>query len=412
MKITDIRTMLLRGPRLHNVGGGQGTATKLIVQVDTDAGLYGLGEADNFMGVREAIGYIRESVIGRDPLEIGPIVSEMLYGTLPPHPSASRRDVNRHSSTFRPVLMCSPTATPTGPIAWGMSGVEIALCDLAGKICRTPVYNLLGGKFRDRVRVYLDRSSPDDVANLDAWKQMGLQVVEEGFTHMKFDIDFTAPDYTEDVWNRSIPLPHMNQIVERISAVRQAVGWNTEICVDGHMHFNTTTAIQLAHELAPLKLTWFEDPTPITNPDSCAEVRAKSQIPICVGEMFIAEHFRLFIDSHACDIIHPDIMFCGGLHEARKIADYAELNHIPMAMHGNGGSLATIAAAHVAAASRNFMGLEYHWIESTWIGEYVYREGVPLFADGYIPLPDIPGLGVELNREVCEKYLAPSEKML
>ena len=130
------------------------------------------------------------------------------------------------------------------------------------------------------------------------------------------------------------------------------------------MHYNATDAIRLANELAPLRLSWLEDPCPITNPDSCASVRAKSPIPICVGEMFIAEQFRTFIDQKACDIIHPDVMFSGGLHETRRIADYAELHHLPMAMHGNGGCLATIAAAHVAAASRNFIGLEYHHQET------------------------------------------------
>jgi len=127
--------------------------------------------------------------------------------------------------------------------------------------------------------------------------------------------------------------------------------------------------------------------------------------------MFIAEQFRLFIDQKACDIIHPDVMFSGGLHETRKIADYADLHHLPMAMHGNGGSLATIAAAHVAAASRNFLGLEYHYVETPWIGQFVQRD-IPLFENGYVGLTDAPGLGVELNTKVCRKHLVPGESIL
>lgn len=404
MKITDVRSMLLRGPRQHSLGGAPGVATKLLIRVDTDAGIYGLGEADDFPGVRDTLGRIRPFLIGRDPLDVAPLVSEMLYGTVPPHPPRSGPDASP-----RPAM--SPSATPTGPIAWTMSGVEIALCDLAGKALGAPVYRLLGGKYRDRIRIYLDRSAPADVDDLVAWKRMAAAVVEDGFTQMKFDIDYTAPDFTEDVWNRSISRRQMNRIVERLAAVREAAGWDFEICVDCHMHYNAVDAIRLANELTPLKPTWLEDPTPITNPDSCAAVREKSPIPICVGEMFIAEQFRLFIDRRACDIIHPDVIFAGGLHETRRIAGYAELHHIPMAMHGNGGCLATIAAAHVAAASRNFLGLEYHFIESKWIGDFVRREGVPLFADGHLALTDAPGLGVELDEEVCQRHLAPGESL-
>ena len=411
MKVTQVRSMLLTGPLVHGVGGGHGTSNKLVVRVDTDEGVYGLGETDYFMGVREAIEHIGTRLVGRDPLQIRPFLSEIIYGTLPPHSTQSVQEAKNYPKGFKAVLMCSPTATPTGPIIWGMSGVEIALCDLAGKMLNTPVYNLLGGKFRDRVRIYLDRSSPKDIDNLDAWQRMAVQVVEDGFTQMKFDIDYTAPDYTEDVWNRSISIEQMNRIVERLTAVRDAVGWDVEICVDCHMHYNVMDAIRLANELAHLKLMWLEDPTPIISPDSCAEVRGKSPIPICVGEMFIAEQFRLFIDRGACDIVHPDIMFAGGVHETRNIADYADLNYLPMAMHGNGGCLATIAAAHVAAATKNFLGLEYHFIETDWIGDFVKREGVPLFSEGYIQLTDAPGLSVELNEEVCERYLAPGESL-
>ena len=406
MRITDIRSMRLMGPMLHAVGGEQRTITKIIVRVDTDTGLYGLGEADDFMGVRESIEHIKTCLVGRDPLAIRPFVSEMLYGAFP-----TGADSRYHTASFQPSSTMSPTATPTGAIAWGMSGVEIALCDLAGKALNTPVYNLFGGKYRDRVRIYLDRSSPKDVDNLDAWKRMASDVVEGGFTQMKFDIEQVARDFTEDTWNRSIPARQMRKIVERLTVVRETAGWDVEVCVDCHMHYNATDAIRLANELAPLKMMWLEDPTPITNPDSCASVREKSPIPICVGEMFIAEQFRLFIDRKACDIIHPDVIFAGGLHETCKIADYADLHHLPMAMHSNGGSLATIAAAHVAAASRNFLGLEYHFIETDWVGEYVLRKGAPLFQDGFLPLTDAPGLGIELNEQVCGQNLAPGESL-
>ena len=409
MKITDIRSMRLWGPRNHGVGGGTAKIAKVIVRVDTDAGLYGLGEVDDFMGVRQGLAYMREYFLGRDPFAANAIVSEMLYGTQAPNPAGVRRGPMGQSNLIA-VSMCSPTATPWGPVAWAASGVDIALCDLIGKALQTPAYNLLGGKFRERAKVYLDRSSPDDIADLSAWKKMAEETAASGFTQMKFDIDFMATECVADVWNRSLSLKQINRIVERLETVRRATGPDFEICVDCHMQYNVPDAIRVANALAHLKLLWLEDPTPITNPDSCAQVRAKSPVPICVGEMFIAEQFRLFVERGACDILHPDVLFCGGMHELRRIADYAELQHLPVAFHGNGGALATIAAAHVGVASRNFIGLEYHFIETPWIGDYVRRD-LPLFRDGHVALTDAPGLGVELDREVCRQHLAPGEAL-
>src|SRR5207249_2958280 len=159
------------------------------------------------------------------------------------------------------------------------------LCDLIGKALKTPAYNLLGGKFRDKVRVYLDRSSPVEVAKLDSWRKMAAETAESGFTQMKFDIDFIASDCVPDVWNRSLSLKQINKMVERLGVVRKTVGPDFELCVDCHMQYNVPDAVRVANALAPLNLLWLEDPTPIINPDSCAEVRARSPIAICVGEM-------------------------------------------------------------------------------------------------------------------------------
>ncbi|MEP6536498.1 MAG: mandelate racemase/muconate lactonizing enzyme family protein [Bryobacteraceae bacterium] len=411
MKITNIRTLRLRGPRPHSVGGKEGEVTRLILRVDTDAGIYGLGESQDFMGVLEAVDYIRACLTGRSPFDVRPAVSDMLYGTLPPHHSNAQYDGRKFDSFYQPIASYAPTATPAGPILWAISAVEMALCDLVGKALQTPCYNLFGGKCRDKVGIYLDRSSPLASDDLDAWRGMAADTMAAGFSHMKFDIEHTAPDYTRDVWNRSINGPQLRRIAERLRAVRETAGWDAEICVDGHMCFNAVDAVRLAHELADLKLMWLEDPVPITNPDALASVRAQSSIPICTGEMFNAEQFRLFIDRRSCDIIHPDVLFCGGLHETRRIADYAELHYMPMAMHGNGGALATIAAAHVAAGVRNFLGLEYHFYEAAWIGEFVSREGTPLFDNGKITLTDAPGLGVELNRQVCLQHLDAGQSM-
>ncbi len=409
MKVTGIRSMRLFGPRIHGVGGETGGMSgKIVVRVDTDAGLYGLGEADDFMGVRQGIEYMNRYFMGRDPFEANAIVSEMLWASLPPHPSTARHGTMPGGIIAVP--SSGPTAIPFGPVVWAASGVDIALCDLLGKALGVPAYQLLGGKFRDRIRIYLDRSSPPDIANPEAWRTMARDAVDQGFTQAKFDIDFMASDRVVDVWNRSLSLDQINRIVERLAIVRETVGPDFELCVDLHCQYNVPDAIRLAYALAPLNLLWLEDPTADLDLDACVAVRSRSPIALCLGEMFIAEQFRLFVDHGAVDILHPDVMFCGGMHEMRRIADYADLHRLPLAMHGNGGAIATIAAAHVAAASRNFLGLEYHFIETPWIGSVVRRDR-PLFEDGHVALTDAPGLGIELDEEVCRSVLAPGETL-
>ena len=134
-------------------------------------------------------------------------------------------------------------------------------------------------------------------------------------------------------------------------------------------------AIRVAQALAPLNLLWLEDPPTDVNLDALPRRQGGVPIALCVGEMFIPEQFRLFIDHGAIDILHPDVLFCGGMHDLRRIADYADLHRLPLAMHGNGGALAAISAAQVAAASRTFLGLEYHFIETPWLSDYVRRVG-------------------------------------
>jgi len=393
MHITDIRSMLLTGPDKHGIGGQARNWSILVVRVDTDAGIYGLGEALNYMGVRQALDHIKGRLVGRDPLSIHPIAMDLIYGALPPH-----------------AMPGCPNDVPFGPIVWATGAVEMALCDLVGKALGAPAYALLGGKYRERIPIYLDRSAPSRREDLSAWKALALETAERGFQHMKFDIDYMAPELTADVWNRSVSLPQLNRIVERLSAAREAVGPDLEIAADCHRQYDVNSAIRLAQALAPLRLRWLEDPTPFVNPDALFDVREKSPIPICVGEDFIAEEFRLFIDRRACDIIHPDVLFTGGLHEARRIAEYAELHYLPMAMHNNGSALATVAACHVAAASRNFIGLEYHFHDSPWLTGLVDL-GRPLFQDGHVLLDDAPGLGIVLNEKFCRPYLAAGETL-
>ena len=390
MKITNVRTMLVEGPDTHGIGGIGRTIYNLLVRVDTDSGEYGLGEAANFLGDREGMAYAKEWLKGKDPLAINPFIRVMLSGGLPP---------------YDPQM--SPTATVDGGVVWAVSGIEMALCDLAGKILKTPVYNLLGGAFRQRIRIYLDRSGVVDPTDISQWRALAQRVRDEGFADYKFDAEWIAPELSQDPWNRQMRAEQVRHTYERLAAVREVAGPDAEIALDGHMSFDVETAIRLARALEPLNLKWFEDPVPIINFDAQKRVRDESPIPICAGEMLVPDQFREMIDRRAVDIIHPDLLMVGGLHEAKKVADYADMNAIPLAIHNNGGGMNTIASAHLAAACPNFIGLECHFWGARWAGEIVRREGVPLFDEqGFVPLTDAPGYGVEIDEAMARKHLS------
>jgi len=397
VRVTDVRTMRLLGPDPHGIGGRSRTYEFLFVRIDTDAGVTGTGEAAAFPGVEDEIRRCREWLLGRDPFEMRPIVRALMYGALP-------ADGNLPA----PSIMSS-TATQVGPPVWGASGVEMALCDLTGKALGVSVSTLLGGSFRGRVRVYLDRSGVPDPSDHDAWRQLADRAVADGFNFLKFDLEQVAPEMTADAWNRSLTTAQIDEIHDRLSVIRDRVGSGTEIALDGHMCFDVDSALRAAQALRPLRLRWLEDPIPVTSATSLAEVRQRSPIPICGGEMFTAEQFRQFVEASAIDIGHPDVLFVGGLHEARRVADLLDVFNLPFALHNNGSALATVAAAHVGASSPNLLGLEYHFHDATWIGALA-RRNRPLFEDGAITVDDAPGLGAELDPTVCRRYLAPGEQ--
>ena len=397
MRITDVRTMRLTGPDPHGIGGQARMYSFLIVRVDTDAGIHGIGEALAFPGVEDAIDAGREWIVGRDPLSIGPIVRGLTYGALPgPNPD----------EPAGPLM--SSTATVVGPPAWAAAGVEMALWDLAGKALETPAHVLLGGAYRDAVRVYLDRSGVADPTDLSAWRGLGERVVAEGFDWLKLDLEQIAPDMTLDPWSRQISSAQLDAIVERVAAVRDAIGPAVDLGIDAHFCFDVESAIRAAIALAPLRPRWLEDPVPITSPTSLARVRAASPVPIAAGEQYTAEQFRLAFEAGAIDIAHPDVLFVGGLGEARNVGVLADLWYTPLAFHTNGSAVAAIATAHVASTIPGLLGMEYHFYDATWVGE-VARRDVPLFVAGEVPLTDAPGLGLELDDELCRRYLAPGE---
>lgn len=388
MRVTQVTTCLLRGTDPHGIGGQPRERSIRLIRIETDAGLTGIGEATELIGVVEAIRYCASWLVGRDPLDVSVFIRAMFYGGLPP---------------ARPWI--SPTGTVTGPIAWAVSGVEMALLDLKGKALGAPAYSLLGGCFRRDVPVYLDRSGAAGPFDKDggAWRNLVERSIDEGFGDFKLDLEWIAPELTADPWARSMPLHQVDLVAKRLADVRAWAGPEATIALDGHMLFDATTAIELARGVESVRPRWLEDPVPLLNMDALADVRRHSPIPICTGESLVAEQFVSLLSRGACDIVHPDVLHTGGMLEMFRIGQMADHAYLPMAIHNDGAAVATIAAAHVAAATPNFLGLEYHFYDAPWMAAIVEREG-GLFSAGHVTLDEAPGLGIELNMHVMEDH--------
>ena len=401
IKITSVSTMVLKGQDSHGLGGRTRTWHLIVVKIETNNGLYGYGECPHwqrgYFGVRETIDYIGNRLIGSNPFEIKKIIEEHFNGARPPHQPRS----------------LPATILPIGPIVWAMSGIEMALLDIIGKNSGLPVHVLLGGKFRNKVPVYLDRSGPTDVSNLDEWKKLAKNTIESGYNKFKFDIDFIAPDFVNDVWSRTIERGQMLAIEKRLSSVREAVGDSADISVDCHMNYDLTSSIELSKVLENIGISWLEDPIPVMDLKTLSMLRKKSRVPICAGEMYTFDLAKLAIELKAIDIIHPDILFAGGLYETRKICELAEANGLPVAFHNNSTALGFLATAHLGSSIANTRALEYHFFDADWSKNWIHRiGGKPLIKDGYIEVDDAPGLGCELNEKLCLKLLAPGEKYI
>lgn len=401
IQITNVNTMVLRGEDSHGLGGEPRTWHFIVVKIETNNGLHGYGECPHwqrgYFGVRETIDYIGKRIIGLNPFNVKKIVEEHFNGARPPHQPRS----------------LPATILPVGPIVWAMSGIEMALLDIIGKQSLLPVHALLGGRFRGKVPVYLDRSGPVNFANLDEWRKLTSKTIESGYTKFKFDIDYVAPDYVSDVWSRTISRKQMLAIAKRLSVVREVAGDSAEISVDCHMNYDLVSSIELSKVLSSIGISWLEDPVPVMALDTLSEIRKKSSVPICGGEMYTFDIANLAMNLKALDILHPDILFAGGLYETQKICELASANGLPVAFHNNSTALGFTATAHLGASIKNVIALEYHFYDAEWSKNWVIRSNSnSLISDGFIELDDTPGLGCELNEKICRQLLAPGEKYI
>lgn len=373
LKITDLKTAFIagHGPQLH-------------VRIYTDAGLVGQGEAtDAALGGAALIAGWRRFMINQDPLNVEAIWERI-----------------RTMGVF--------AGAQGGQYITALSGLEIALWDLAGKAVGLPVYQLLGGKVRDRVRVYCDSANhhPDDPKA----REKLAEIEAMGFTALKIDIDEAADPARFDRVNWTASNGEIDRMVKEVAFVREILGKRTDLAVDMHGRYDATTGKRVAIELEPFRLLWLEEPVPAENIDVMRDIRQATKTPICCGEnLFLRHGFRELLEKRAADIIMPDIQKCGGLLEARKIADMAHVYNVPFAPHCVVSPIGYMASCHVCAAVPNFLVLEWHWITRLQRWKEFAREG-EIIEKGYVTVTDRPGIGVEMNDAAVRGMLMPGSK--
>jgi L-alanine-DL-glutamate epimerase-like enolase superfamily enzyme len=283
-----------------------------------------------------------------------------------------------------------------GAVMSAISGIETALWDITGQMAGVPIWQLLGGQFRDSIRLYCDCHAGDE-ETAEAYAAKAKAVEGLGFSAIKFDID-PLPS-RRDRYNRAISNDDIAHYVEVVTAMRESLDSNTDLAIDAHWAYAPVDILKVAHAFEDLSLLWLEDPIPAENAEAMARVTAATRTPICTGEnLYTRFGFRELLQNEGADIISPDLAKAGGLLEGRRIADLADLYYVPVAPHNIGSPIETVATCHVCAAVPNFLALEFHHQENPVWNELIL-EG-PLIAEGHIAVPDRPGLGVTLNEDV------------
>src|SRR6266849_4175549 len=382
VKITDVKIMIVRGTWDWN-----------LIKIETDSGLYGIGEAYWGWGVKDLVlNKMKDIILGEDPLNVDKLYTKML-------------------------MQSAGAGAIAGVTMTAASGIEIALWDLCGRILQTPVCNLLGGRFRDRIRFYRTLQIVRNVDDMAQWRAQAqaAQAEKWGWTAFKFQGDGVPPradpGYTEpghDRYGRGLTQKDYRRIVKGMETVRETLGPDGDFGIECHWKYDTRDVIRLAHELEHVHPMWLEDPVPPDNAEAMARVTHEVNVPILTGEnLYGRQGFRKLIELQACDAIHIDIPKSGGLLESKKISDMADMYYICTACHNPASPLGTLASCHAAAAMRDFRIHELaNWVD--WWPDLVVREG-PFWENGYFTIQDKPGYGVEINADVAKAHLAPGE---
>jgi L-alanine-DL-glutamate epimerase-like enolase superfamily enzyme len=348
-----------------------------IIRIDTNQGVYGLGEV--FAASTKGCALMLKShLLGKNPLQI--------------------------SSILRPLR------NSAGQYFWntGYGAIDLALHDIAGKVYGVPVWRLLGEKLRDRTLIYCDTTGHKDPK---VYARRVAARKKAGYKFFKMDL-YTSlvRDRPGAVNSRGIATDKgLGYLCEILAAGREVIGWDTPLATDHFGPLNVDDAIRYARAFEPYDLAWAEDFIPYCwiNWRGFKAIKEASTTPVLTGEQAfgLEEGFRDLIDNYAVDIIHPDYVASGGFREIKRIADYAAGHGIPTAIHQPGSPIGQIAMAHLAAVLTNFVCCEHHAADMPWWDDLVKGPSKPIIKDGYVEVPNTPGLGVELNEEVVKEHL-------
>ncbi|MEX0761494.1 MAG: mandelate racemase/muconate lactonizing enzyme family protein [Dehalococcoidia bacterium] len=380
LKITDMRIAVV----------GHANWRWPIIQIYTNQGITGLGEVRDGASARYALA-LKSRLMGENPC-----------------------DVDR---LFRKIKQFGGH----GRFGGGVCGVEMALMDLAGKAYNVPAFMIAGGKFRDKIRVYADTPARKDP------KEMGHALkgrMDRGFTFLKMDIGSWIAADVEGGISYPDGMLETNQVMhpftgiqvtdkgieamcDYVAQVREIVGYKVPIAADHFGHIGVENCIKIARALDQFSLAWYEDMIPWQFTDQWLRLKNSCATPVCTGEdIYLKEGFYDLFDARAISIAHPDLATSGGILETKKIGDMAQEKGIAMALHQAGSPVVAMANVHCAAATENFTGLEMHSVDLPWWDDLVDGLPKPIIQDGYVQVPDGPGLGITLNEEACREHMA------
>lgn len=362
-----------------------------IIRIDTNQGISGYGEVRDGASKTYAL-MLKSRILNMNPCNIEQI--------------------------FRKLRQFGGVRSQAG----GVVAIEEACWDLAGKVYNVPIYQMLGGKYRDRLRCYCDTADAPDPKvfgeRMNARKALG-------FTWFKADIGINAhlrnipgtitgnptgtvregpKDHTltgVEITNKGAEL-----MAEYIMKVREVVGWEVPISTDHFGQMGLNSIIRLGKAFEKCNLAWMEDVVPWYEKDILKKVSDAIDVPLCTGEdMYLMEPFEDLCRDHIVDVIHPDLSTSGGILETKRIGDMAQKHGIPMAMHMAGSPICAMANAHCAAATQGFLVMENHSVDIPWWDNLVDGIPKPILNKGYITVPEGPGLGVTLNEEAVKQHL-------
>lgn len=390
LKITDLRIAY--------------TSKAPIIKIDTNQGIYGLGEVRDHGSPKYAL-FLKSRLLGKNPCNV-----EQMFKMIKQYGGHGRQ-------------------------GGGVSGVEMALWDLAGKAFGVPVYQMLGGKYRDKIRMYADTPASSDP---EVYANRMKTRIDKGYTFLKMDFgvqlvkDIPGALVGADAWDQSkqwtdqpgtygmtkhpftaiqITELGVQKMAEYVERVRAIVGYEIPLAADHFGHIGINAAIRLGEAVEKYRLAWLEDMVPWQLTGQWRQITHALNTPTLTGEdIYLKEEFIKLIDAGAIDMVHPDLASAGGILETKKIGDYAEEKGIAMALHFAGTPISMMANVHCAAATQNFIALEHHDVDTPWWEDLVKSIEKPIVQDGYVQVPDTPGLGVDLNEDVIKEHLRKGEK--